>query len=204
MFWFAAVMIAFTSNLDNLGVGLSFGMRSMRISMAPNSIIALITMLGTGLAMLLGSTIAHLVPLAIINFLGGFVIIGIGASTLFGARHTLRQNIATVPVQDAKVSGRTLSSFSRPGIGSSSTISNREAVIVGIALSCNNVATGVAAGASGISAITTTILAGVFSFVFVGGGSRLGSAAGVRLLGRFAPLLAGIILVAIGIAVTVE
>lgn len=199
MFLFAAVIIAFTSNLDNLGVGLSFGMRSIRISPVPNLIIASITMLGTGLAMFLGGTIARLIPGSAINMLGGLVIIAIGALAILNAFRTLHPAAQVVGSSKANWLGLALGVFENKNLEYLEAISTREAVLLGIALSCNNVATGIAAGASGVSLIATTILSGMFSFVCVASGSQLGATTGTRLLGRFAPLLAGIMLVGVGV-----
>lgn len=200
MLWFAAALIAFTSNLDNLTVGLAFGMRSARISTVPNLVIASITMLGTGLAITLGNMIAHAIPVSTINLLGGLVVIGIGASTVLSALRIVRPAAPVTRAPVANGSRRAARALLDKNGERRGAISTREAVILGVALSCNNVTIGVGAGASGISPVITTILAGVFSLVCVGGGSRLGSTGGTRLLGRFAPLLAGIMLVGVGIA----
>lgn len=198
MLWFAAVLIAFTSNLDNLGVGVTFGIQSIRISTMSNIIIASITMLGTGLAMVLGRIVACAIPASVIDVVGGLVIIGIGVLTVMNAVHALRPMASVAQVLSLNRSSRTLHALF--DIESRSAISTREVILLGIALTCNNVATGVGAGASGISPLVTAILSGVFSLLCVGGGCWLGATAGARLIGRFAPLLAGITLVGLGIA----
>lgn len=198
MLWFAAVLIAFTSNLDNLGVGVTFGIQSIRISTMSNIIIASITMLGTGLAMVLGRIVACAIPASVIDVVGGLVIIGIGVLTVMNAVHALRPMASVAQVLSLNRSSRALHALF--DIESRSAISTREVILLGIALTCNNVATGVGAGASGISPLVTAILSGVFSLLCVGGGCWLGATAGARLIGRFAPLLAGITLVGLGIA----
>ena len=199
MLWFAAVLIAFTSNLDNLGVGVTFGIQSIRVSTMSNIIIASITTLGTGLAMVLGRIVACAFPASVIDVVGGLVIIGIGVLTVMSAVHALRPRTASAAqVLSLNTSSRALHALF--DIESRSAISTREAILLGIALTCNNVATGVGAGASGISPLVTAILSGVFSLLCVGGGCWLGATAGARLIGRFAPLLAGITLVGLGIA----
>jgi putative Mn2+ efflux pump MntP len=79
-------------------------------------------------------------------------------------------------------------------------ISYREALVLGVGLSLNNVVSGVGAGVAGIPALATTLLAGAFSLLCVGCGSCAG-----RVLGRFlpvrrAPLVGGLALLAIGMA----
>jgi putative Mn2+ efflux pump MntP len=74
----------------------------------------------------------------------------------------------------------------------------RDALVLGVALALNNIASGVPAGAAGMSPILTTGLAGLLSLLCVGGGARLGSALARRVARRYAPALAGVMLIAVG------
>lgn len=89
----------------------------------------------------------------------------------------------------------------KPGNGG--TISIRGAVVAGLALSGNNLLTGVASGASGFPPSVTTILAGMFSLICVGGGSRLGSISSERLFRKVASLVAGLLLVIVGVKISI-
>jgi putative Mn2+ efflux pump MntP len=59
MHWISILFIALASNLDNLGIGISFGIRSIKISTVSNGIIAGITMAGTYLSMTIGELISR-------------------------------------------------------------------------------------------------------------------------------------------------
>ena len=73
-------------------------------------------------------------------------------------------------------------------------------MVLGIALSVNNLGMGVGAGVSGIPALATTVSAGLLSLLCVGGGFHLGRVFGRLVLGRNAPAIAGILLLALGLA----
>ena len=77
----------------------------------------------------------------------------------------------------------------------------RDALVLGAALSLNNLAAGVGAGISGIPPLATTLLAGALSLVCIGGGSRGGLSIGRRLGGRPASLIAGVILLGVGASI---
>jgi putative Mn2+ efflux pump MntP len=77
--WLAAVLIAITSNLDNLTIGIALGLRPLRVTVVTNVAIAVLTMIGTAAAMSLGSTLGHALPPARAGLLGGLALIGIGA-----------------------------------------------------------------------------------------------------------------------------
>jgi putative Mn2+ efflux pump MntP len=68
------------------------------------------------------------------------------------------------------------------------------------AVADNNLGAGVGAGVAGVPALATTLLAGTFSLLAVGGGSRIGSSVGRSVFGRIAPLIAGLVLLAVGCA----
>jgi putative Mn2+ efflux pump MntP len=72
--------------------------------------------------------------------------------------------------------------------------------VLGVALSLNNVGTGVGAGIAGVPPLATTVLAGAISLLCVGGGCRTGWSTARPVLGRRAPLAAGLVLVGIGAA----
>jgi putative Mn2+ efflux pump MntP len=74
------------------------------------------------------------------------------------------------------------------------------AVGLGVALALNNVGTGIGAGVAGLSPVATTLLAGVLSLLFIGGGSKAGTVLGQ--LGRAGPAqrMSGLILLGLGTA----
>lgn len=189
MIWVSALFIAAVSNLDNLAAGFAFGMRGRRITAAPNVVIAAVTMVATAGAMTFGHALSHLVPHGVGSALGALIIIAIGAATIVSSLHAVRQ-----PTSDRGPVRRW------PG-GAREAISSREALVLGVALSLNNVGSGVGAGVAGVSPLVTTTLAGVFSLICVGGGSRSGSSVG-RLVGGWpAPLIGGVVLIGVGTAI---
>ncbi|MBV9165103.1 MAG: manganese efflux pump [Solirubrobacterales bacterium] len=188
MIWVSAVFIAAVSNLDNLAAGFAFGMRGRGITAAPNLVIAAVTMVATAGAITFGRALSHLMPHDVASALGALIIIAIGGATIASSLHTVCQ-----PTSDRR-------SRRRPG-GTSDAISSREALVLGVALSLNNVGSGVGAGVAGVSPLVTTALAGVFSLICVGGGSRTGSSVG-RLVGGWpAPIIGGLVLVGVGTAI---
>jgi putative Mn2+ efflux pump MntP len=184
-----AVLIAAVSNLDNLGVGVALGIRGTRVAAVPNLIIAAITMAGTAAAMSSGRALSKLVASSTAASLGALIIIGVGAATVIAALVATRA--PTRSRRDLSVHGR------RNARG---LITYREALGLGVALSLNNVGSGVGAGVAGIPPLATTLLAGAFSLLCIGGGSSAGQSLGRPLLGNRGPLASGLALLAVGIA----
>jgi putative sporulation protein YtaF len=186
--WLSAALIAAVSNLDNLAVGTAFGMRDRRVSAGPNLIIATVTMATTAGAITFGRTLSQTLAPSVGSALGSAIIIAVGAGTVITALSSTRRPERSPTAAEAPVTNLT----HRDGL------SPREALAVGVALSMNNLGTGVGAGVAGIPALATTLLAGVFSLLAVGGGSRIGWSLGRAVFGRGAPLIAGLVLLAVG------
>lgn len=181
MLWLSAVLIAAVSNLDNLAVGVALGVRGTRVAPAPNVLIAGVTMAGTASAITFGHALARLLRPNLAGAVGAVIIVSIGVMTVAASRSSVCEPTAGM--------GRLP--------GPSQTLSWREAALLAIALSLNNVGTGVGAGIAGIPPLMTTVLAGAFSIICVGGGSRIGRLAG-PLVGRHGRLVAGLGLVFLG------
>jgi putative Mn2+ efflux pump MntP len=190
MLWLSAVLIAAVSNLDNLGVGTAFGMRDTPVSALANVIIAAVTMAATAIAMTFGRALSQLIAPSIGSALGSAIIIAVGAGTVITWIRTIR-----TPARSRIPPGAPPTNVLHRN-----TISPREALVLGVALSMNNLGAGVGAGVAGVPALATTLLAGTFSLLAVGGGSRTGSSLGRSVFGRGAPLIAGLVLLAVGCA----
>jgi putative sporulation protein YtaF len=199
MLWLPAALIAVVSNLDNLAVGLALGMRDTRVSAAPNAVIAMVTMAATAASMTPGRVLSHAIPPSLAAAIGASVIAGMGVWTVFTSmprermpRSRLASGIGRLRSARSTLSGE---------LPSKDVISSRDALVLGIALAANNVATGIGAGIAGVPPVTTTLLAGALSLLCVGGGSRVGASLG-RLIGASAAsLMSGLILLGVGAAI---
>lgn len=190
----AALLVAVTSNLDNLAVGFSYGLRSLPVSLSSNAVIAGVTLVATWLSVDLGRLARHVLPGNALGLLGGGVLILIGGLTLRGAQVEGRPGAGG----RAAPSRRALTLLLHPEARSSSRLGPGEALLLGLALSCNNLVLGAGAGVVGASSLLTALLSCAVSLLCVGGGSRAGLAAQRRLGGAVPSALAGLFLVLVG------
>jgi putative sporulation protein YtaF len=196
MHWISILFIAFASNLDNLGIGISFGIRSIKISAVSNAMIASITMAGTYLSMTIGEFISRYISGFAANLLGASMIIVIGIWTITGS---LRVRSSEQIVPNGKGLTGIIRNPSKADIDHNNVISSKESIALGTALALNNMATGFGAGATGVSPLWTTIVAGLFSLLFVGYGSQIGYSIARTWFGRYSNATSGIILILIGV-----
>lgn len=201
MHWLSILLLSIASNMDNWGIGLSMGLRSIRIPILSNVTIAFITMAGTLAAMETGSYISGIMHKQIANDSGGAVMILLGCWSLWKMIKEKRNKKNPASVYNNR-RGSDVTVLKHPDeadINHDQIISWRESLMLGLALAFNNIATGFGAGTTGISPMPTTILTGLFSILFIGMGCRIGQTASHTVLGRYAEFTGALLLVLIGL-----
>ena len=209
------LVLALSSNLDNIGVGLAYGTRKIRLPFLSNLLIAVITSVGTLATMLMGKDLTvYFVHSRLANYLGSGIIIIAGLYMIFGP---LRQQGATTDAcfeavqpqpTDCASPGQPhwpqdLARLIRdPQLADrdySGSIELGEAAVLALALTLNNLASGFAAGMLGLNFALTTgaiLVLSLLTFLF---GIWLGLRYTSRILGNWAGPAAGIMMILIGV-----
>jgi putative Mn2+ efflux pump MntP len=196
--WLSAVLIAAVSNLDNLAVGVAFGMRDTRIAAAPNLVTAAVTMAATAGAMTSGRALSGALPPSFAAALGASIIGAIGVWTVLASLRAVRMPAGLA--ERGLGRRRDVRYALSDEVGRDEAISLRGALVLGVALAVNNAAAGVGAGVAGVPPVATTLLAGALSLIAVGGGSRFGLSVGRLVGGSRASLISGLILLGVAAA----
>ncbi len=202
------LLLAVSSNLDNVGVGASYGIRRINIPITSNLLIAGITSSGTFLSILLGETIYRFLSPETAGLLGGGIIIAAGIWVIFQEKILRR---ARGPQEEQpKIAATGLRRFgfkqiimilNNPIIADwdfSGHIDLKEATALALGLTLNNIPNGVGAGMLGLNAAITTSVVFLFSIVTVWIGISCGQL-GFRRLGDSAGLISGLLLIVIGV-----
>jgi putative sporulation protein YtaF len=203
-----ALLLALSSNLDNVGVGVAYGIRRVCVPFASNLVIALITGIGTLAAMLAGKTIGSFLEPRVAHLLGGALLTGLGIWVAFQESRAIVQRESPPHAgMNRRIRGASL--VSRIGTildnpfsvdrDFSRHIDRKEALLLGFALSLNNVVNGVAAGIAGLDPLPVTILVCIFSVLTIWVGMSAGYRFGARATGRFPGVISGLLLIALGI-----
>ncbi|CAI8822797.1 sporulation membrane protein YtaF [Bacillus pseudomycoides] len=192
---FSIFLIGIASNLDNAGVGIAYGIRKIRISWFNNFIIAFFGFLFALLAGFFGSWISLFISDFIANLIGALVL---GIIGVFVLCQPLLSKQGEVSEKDGSVMG-ILRNPENADFDRSKTISFSEALVLGVALSINNLAGGFDAGVTNLNLWWTAIISGTFSFICISGFSYIGKRFLAEYLGKWATIIAGILLILIGI-----
>ena len=184
MQWITIFLIGIAANLDNLGIGLAYGVKRVKIPILSNAAIAGIAMVITFVAVTAGETMIDYISVQVANYLGSLLLCIVGLWTIFSKK------------------------FSQNGIKDNPElfdedknfiISFREALMLGFVLSANCFVTGIAIGANGVPTIWTVISIGVFSFISIAAGSHFGILLTKTFIGKYSTTISGILLLIIGI-----
>lgn len=204
MHLFSIILIGLASNLDNFGIGVSYGVQKIRIPFLSNLFIAGLSFLSTFLAVLAGHSLTHWLLWA--NALGALGLIGIG---LWVALH--HSDNTSLP--SAKPSASTFLISIKPlnciiqitknpsaaDLDANGIISLKEALVLGFSLSLNCLATGVGAGLTGLTPLPTAVSVFLFSLLTISAGYHTGWKTADNWLERGSQIAAGVLLILIGL-----
>ncbi len=194
----SALSFSLSSNLDNAVVGIAYGIKKVRIGLIANLIIAIVTSIGTLLSMLIGAYISKFLPHSVANGLGAIVIIILGVyfilqSIIKFVNNTKSKELALKNITDM------IDYAEKSDLDNSGDINMKEALIVAFGLTFNNLGTGIAASITGVSIQFTVISTFILSILTIIFGEAIGNHVLGKILGKYAPLFSGIILLILGI-----
>lgn len=203
MNWLVILAFALSSSIDNLGVGISYGIRGIRIGIRANLIIAVICFLFSEAGILCGKWLSSVIPGIFPVLVGAFLLIIIGIRIiLLAAPNKNKVHLDKEIPKDMMNVKTILQNPETADIDQSGEIGLKESCILGIALSANAVTNGLSAGLFGLSPLAISLTAAAGSFLMVWIGVVLGSkVADIRIgsftLGQFGTIISGIILLVI-------
>ncbi|WP_342044690.1 sporulation membrane protein YtaF [Bacillus sp. OTU530] len=203
----ALFLLALTLSLDSCSVGLTYGLRKVRIPAKSVIVISLCSAAVMILSMGIGHLVAQIFSPALATKIGGAVLIGIGAWVLyqfFQADKKEEPPVEETTVWNLEIRSLgiviqilrkpTMADFDKSGI-----ISGIEALMLGLALSLDSFGAGIGASLLGFSPVLLAILVAVMSSIFLTVGMKVGMwFSGVSWLQRLT-FLPGILLIIIGI-----
>ena len=196
-------------------MALAYGARKFRLPFLSNFICALIPCLGTYLTMFIGSTLRRFVSGQLAGLLGAGVIMAAGAVLIVqSAGKSRKSKEAEQPYEDPRAAssraghrpgfslkelGKILRDPLRADYDYSGTIEVKEAFVVALALTLNNLSAGFAAGLMGLNVLLMVGSSFIVSIIFFYAGIGIGLLFIARWFGRWSDLVAGIILFLLGI-----
>jgi len=180
----SAVLLAACSNIDNLGVGVAYGIIPRRIYLPHNLLIALVSGSGTYLSMTAGEWVNNYMSESFANAFGATIMLGIGLVNIIQTIRAQKNNLTEEALQPGDL---------REGTH------GREALALAMSLTFNNLAGGLGAGISHINIPFTTLLTMVLSLSAIVAGFQLGKRASVAISKFWLGVASGSLIMLVGI-----
>ncbi|MFC5471854.1 sporulation membrane protein YtaF [Cohnella suwonensis] len=213
------VLLSVAVSLDGFGVGMTYGVRKIKIPVPSVAIISVCSGLVIFLSMMVGVVLTKWLPPHGASVLGAIILMGIGVMALMqlirargkektedDCRREDAQDLAAEPAPvlklELKLFGfivQILRTPSAADVDRSGTISSGEAFFLGLALSLDAFGAGIGAALLGFPAEITALLIALSSGLFLWSGTRVGYWASDWRWVKHLSAMPGIILIAMGI-----
>lgn len=205
----SVILLAMAISIDGFTVGITYGLRGIKIGLIPLLIISGISSISIYLSSCLGEGIAAYLDEKTARYFGSIILIFIGIWLVYSVflnynnkkRDLLEQEEVIIFSIRVKVLGIIIKILKDPkeaDLDKSGSINIPEAFFLGLALALDALGAGLGAGMSGISGIIIPIIIGLVSFSFVSIGFLFASKLGNILPDRF-EMIPGFIIILLGI-----
>lgn len=213
MEFLALALFAIALNIDSFAVGVSYGVRNIKLPVSSLFIISLMSMAAITVSMMLGHAVAGYFSPAFARRLGGVILLLIGIWVLVqslrenrqerhrqsGAEENTNNPLIQIRLRSLGLVVQILREPSRADLDHSGFISSREAVLLGLALAMDAFSAGFAVSMLGFNIIFTALLVGLGHFILTYLGLVAGMGMGSTGLSQKLSALPGFILIALGL-----
>ncbi|HAM51120.1 MAG TPA: sporulation membrane protein YtaF [Nitrospiraceae bacterium] len=192
--------IALTNNVDNVGVRIAYSIRGIKIGTLINGWISVITFVISTFAAFSGTMISGVLSKQLSSVIAMLLLTAIGLWMILEPYVRRKKNGSEESDrEDKKNVYHVILKPEDADMDNSKHIDFKEATLLGIAMSINNVGGGLSAGMIGLSAFWVGFLSAVLSFIALWAGNYIAEFFTRWNITHKAAVVAGILLIAIGI-----
>lgn len=201
----SSLLFGISASLDALLVGISYGLRRIRINALQNLAISLVSLLGTCLSARLGSRLLLFLPASLADRAGSIILMLLGTYYIIKwifseiINHRIHLTDANEPL-----TRKQLPDMEKPAANIASAESNQhslrpaETFFLSMTLSLNNIGIGLSASMAGLPLLPAAVTTFLCSALLLLCGNRLGQSRFLRLIGSAADPISGLLLIGLG------
>jgi putative sporulation protein YtaF len=197
---FYILLISLANNLDNIGVRIAYSIRGIKISIPINLWISIITFIISGFAAYSGTLITGFLSKQLSSVVSMSLLSGIGLWII--AEPYMKKSCDDLNGSQKKCGTNIWHVFTNPEEAdkdNSKHIDFKEATVLGVALSINNIGGGLGAGMIGLNSFWVGFFSALISFLALWAGNYITVYFTKWNIGNKATVVAGIALILIGI-----
>jgi putative sporulation protein YtaF len=191
-----SVLIALANNVDNIGVRIAYCIRGIKLGILQNVWISVITFAISTLAAALGSVVSGAIGENVCKIVSMILLVCIGLWFAADPFLKKKRKLNEKPV-DSIIEA--LKNPEESDLDHSKSIDFKEATLLGISLSINNIGGSLSGGMIGLNSLLVGALSAVVSFAALFAGNYLTDYFVKLKLGDKAAIISGIILILIGV-----
>ncbi|MEG6565680.1 sporulation membrane protein YtaF [Thermoanaerobacterium saccharolyticum] len=199
MHFIYSLFIALANNVDNISVRIAYSVRGIKITAVKNLWISLITFLISSIAAMSGNIISGVLSKHISSILSMILFISIGLWIAIEPYFKKNTDSPYDIGDKAKNIYDILKKPEKADVDDSKDIDFKEATLLGIALSINNIGGGLSAGMIGLNSFFIGFLSALISFIALWIGNYVTDFLNRWNFRKKATVIAGLILILIGI-----
>lgn len=177
------LLLSLSASLDTFLIIAFYSMSRVRIPFSSKAVITVITTLGTYLSLEFGKLCSVFLPNKSANLIGNVLLILIG---LWFIWDFIRKKDG-MPTANGDVK----------------TLGMKQTIILSLAMTLNNIGTGIAAGIADISALYATAYTFVVTMLCIALGIWAGRGILSKIMGQYASLISGLFLIILGVYQTI-
>ena len=192
----SSLLFAISANIDSFIVGMSYGIKKSNIDLLKSTVISLVTLTGTVIAILMGTQISQFLPASSTQAIGCALLIGLGLYYIIKSFFSyIREKIKKAEVKSNECGSGTQNNLP----AKASLLTMKEGLFLGLALSINNFGMGIGASITGLKLLPTAVMSLVVSVIFLYAGNLIGKTKVPHISDQSADFISGLILAALGI-----
>ncbi|MDI3547949.1 MAG: hypothetical protein PWR10_1601 [Halanaerobiales bacterium] len=204
--YWPVLALAVAISVDGFSVGVTYGLRGIKVGPVPLLIISGISTIAIYLTSTIGAWIAELISKGPAEIIGSIILMAIGGWLVYTAYLNFNERnelsgeklLFSLRIKPLGIIINVLKEPVKADLDSSGTINNSEAFILGLALALDAMGAGLGAGLSGFVNVFIPLLIGAVNLFFVCSGFFIGRKVGDILPNRF-EILPGLIIITLGV-----
>lgn len=193
------LFIAIINNIDNIGVRIAYSLRGINIPFLKNLWISIITFFISSLTAFSGNMLSEILDKNIASIISMILFIIIGLWIIFEPYIKKHSNKYKEINSNKNIIFNILKQPESADIDNSNDINFKEATLLGIALSINNICGGLSAGMIGLNSLFVGAFSALISFIVLWIGNYITKFFNKYNIGDKAIIFSGIVLIIIGL-----
>ena len=177
-----AIILAISASIDSFGVGITYGIKKTKISIAAIIVLLILSIFFTSVSITFGNILSSYISPSVSSIIGVSILILIGIFILYGAIFKKEKNSKSQSEHKEysffiKFLGITVNIIKDPinsDFDNSNKIDIKEAIFLGIAMSLDSISIGFGCSTIGINSFLFPLLTSFFQILFLCAGKLLG------------------------------